>query len=1164
MSTDPEAGDPATDGRPSPSAGEEAAGTRLRPSAAAPTETGLVPHRPLQPGTLLGGRYRILQLLGIGGMGMVYRAHDAELEIVVALKTLRPERADRRDLIERFRQEIILARQVTHPNVVRIHDLGHDGDLYFLTMDFIPGRSLERVLEVEGPYEPSAAVALFRQVVAGLEAAHGRGVVHRDLKPANILVNDEGKAFITDFGIARSVAVTGFTATGQVVGTPDYLSPEQATGEDLDHRTDLYSAGLILFEMLAVRSPFQGRTVAEILAQRVSGRPRRWDEVGVEAPAWLQRVLDRCLQRDPDDRYPDAAALGADLDRQAADPVTGRRRRASGMFSRQGIQGVLGVAVVAVVSLLLVAAGLRWWSGRQEAAVGGSAAPVPAERHAVAVLPLEDGTGRPDLAWVSNGIAEMVSSALAESPDLRVVDTPRVVRTLEDLRIGPGLLRENELALTAEMLDVDRIVMGSVRAAADRIRVEAQLVEADDPDLPRRRLQAEVEDAGQVFSLVDRLGEDLRQLLEGAPPELGRGEPIAPAALEAYSRGVASLSRGDAVAAAPDLETAVEEDPTFTEAWVRLAAAYEILGYSEKALEAARRAVEQLEPDAGRLGLEARARLAGLQGNPERARDLLTELTTSYPHDMQARVALGEAYAAEGRLGEASAILEDVVQRDPNHPRAWYLLGRYAIIGGDSRMAIDKYLVHALVVQNRLGDAQGKADVLNAMGAAEENLGQVTAAQERYREAAGIRQEIGDRRGYSASLSNLAALQALTGELGAAEENLAEALEIRREIGDRPGTARLLNQQGLLLEQQGRYEPALELFRQALQTRRELGDRGALAESHNNVGFAYYVLGDYENAGVYWSRALDLYEETGNRQGAVFTAQSLGQLELARGRWEEASRTFLHSLEESRQLDLPDAEALSTGFLGRLAQFQGRYGAAVSSYREALTKLERVGDNRGVAEFSLYLASAYLELGAEAQAREILDRFDGGGLEARNRDQRAELARLRGELALATGDLRAAREEAARAVEEALASGHRVATLKAQLLAAQVAPPGTGAPSLGDLAEAAEALGDRSLLLSVLFARARGALDAGEPAAAEGFARRLLQLAPSPAAGAYRYHLALGQALEKQGRSEEARRELVRAQQEAQRLRRGLSPELQESFGRLSEVESLGGLEAAA
>ncbi|MFY9551085.1 MAG: serine/threonine-protein kinase, partial [Thermoanaerobaculia bacterium] len=279
-------------------------------------------------------------------MGVVYRAIDEELGVPVALKVLRPDLGGDPSVIQRFRSELVLARQVTHRNVVRIHDIGEHEDLRFLTMDYVEGRSLREILERDGTLPLERAVGILRQLAEGLGEAHAAGVVHRDLKPANILVDAEDRAFITDFGVARSLARDSRTRAGAVVGTPDYLAPEQIAGDPVDARADLYALGIVFFEMLSGQLPFRASSQAEMFAQRLSGRPLDLRELDVESPGWVRQIIGRCLERSPARRYADARSVIADLERRRP---RGRLRARS---RRVAVIALLGVAAVAAAALL--------------------------------------------------------------------------------------------------------------------------------------------------------------------------------------------------------------------------------------------------------------------------------------------------------------------------------------------------------------------------------------------------------------------------------------------------------------------------------------------------------------------------------------------------------------------------------------------------------------------------------------------------------------------------------------------------------------------------------------------------------------------------------------------------------------------------------------------
>jgi serine/threonine protein kinase len=273
----------------------------------------------LGTGSGFGTRYHIIRLLGMGGMGAVYQAWDDELGVAVALKIVRPEiTADpvaARDLERRFKRELLLARQVTHKHVVRIHDLGEIEGVKYLTMPYIQGSDLGSVLAKEGKLSVPRAVAIARQVVSGLVAAHEAGVVHRDLKPANIMIDQDDQAVIMDFGIARSVSGGGATMAGAVVGTLEYMAPEQAMAQTVDHRADIYALGLILYDMvLGPRSATRAESaVAQLMARVQKPLPpiRSLDSTMPEA---LERIIDRCTQPEPAARYQTTNQLAQDLD----------------------------------------------------------------------------------------------------------------------------------------------------------------------------------------------------------------------------------------------------------------------------------------------------------------------------------------------------------------------------------------------------------------------------------------------------------------------------------------------------------------------------------------------------------------------------------------------------------------------------------------------------------------------------------------------------------------------------------------------------------------------------------------------------------------------------------------------------------------------------------
>ena len=271
------------------------------------------PSAPLSTGDVLGDRYEILKPLGEGGMGAVYKASDRELDRLVALKVIRPELASNLEILKRFKQELILARQVTHKNVIRIFDLGVADGRKFITMEFVEGRDLKTILVERGKFPPQEALEIILQVARGLEAAHNESVIHRDLKPQNIMVDAQGRVWVMDFGLARSLETAGMTRTGALMGTPDYMSPEQARADKADARSDLFTLGIIFYELLTGKLPFQAETLMATLLKRTQQKAVPPREIDPSVPQALNDIVVKCLETSPERRYQSVGALLQDL-----------------------------------------------------------------------------------------------------------------------------------------------------------------------------------------------------------------------------------------------------------------------------------------------------------------------------------------------------------------------------------------------------------------------------------------------------------------------------------------------------------------------------------------------------------------------------------------------------------------------------------------------------------------------------------------------------------------------------------------------------------------------------------------------------------------------------------------------------------------------------------
>jgi serine/threonine protein kinase len=261
----------------------------------APTETLQAPKEELTTGSTFANRYQIIEELGKGGMGKVYKALDTEIREKIALKLLKPEISSDKETIERFRNELKLARKIAHRNVCKMYDLNEEKGTRYITMEYVAGEDLKKFIRKVGQMPIPRTISIAKQVCEGLEEAHRLGVVHRDLKPQNIMVDEGGNARIMDFGIARSIRGKGITGAGVMIGTPEYMSPEQAEVKDVDQRSDIYSLGIILYEMVTGRVPFEGETPLGIAMKHKSETPRHPEELNTQIPEDLSRLILKCL-----------------------------------------------------------------------------------------------------------------------------------------------------------------------------------------------------------------------------------------------------------------------------------------------------------------------------------------------------------------------------------------------------------------------------------------------------------------------------------------------------------------------------------------------------------------------------------------------------------------------------------------------------------------------------------------------------------------------------------------------------------------------------------------------------------------------------------------------------------------------------------------------------
>jgi tetratricopeptide (TPR) repeat protein len=965
----------------------------------------------LPPGTILAGRFRLDRLLGIGGMGVVYRATDLQLGVPVAIKLLRSEMADKPGAFERFRQELLLSRQVSSPHVVRIHDIAQHEGRWLISMDLVEGEPLDKVLDREGGLPVERALAIARQVALGLAAAHARDVVHRDLKPANVLLTPEGNAYISDFGIARSLGTRGMTVTGTVVGTPDYLSPEQARAEPVDARSDLYALGLVLYEMLTGQPAYAGGTQSEAITQRLVGPPPPIRKKRADVPAWVERLLDRLLRSNPAHRPRDAEAVVRAIDARhvARDWRPGKR------------------SLLVALSLLVAGAlaALAWNRGAMPPL------PVFSTPQRLVVLPVENATGDASLAPMAAAATEHLRQSLAGGA-LPVVDGERVEQALAQVGLPDAPAGALDLRALLRALPATRVLRPRLVHGTDGYALQATLGPRDSPPV-RGPAAADVLAALRAFEPLA-----LRAVAPGAKAAAST-LPSSPAALAAHGRGLELRRAGRLDAAVAEFAAATRADPGYAAAWLAQAQSLLQAGMSERARDAAGTGARLPVARALRPAFQLVDALAG--GAPGPALAALQARTKAQPDDLDAQLRLAQLQGQANALPQAIAGLRALLRRDEADPRAWFLLGKYSIMHGEISSAVDESLVRALVLYKRGRNRFGQAETVNALGVAYSRLGQSDDAREQFGKAVELRRALGDRRGVASSLRNLAQLSTVQGRFDEARAQLDEARTLFAAIGDGEGLAAVDNELGLLAEERGDFTGAEAAFRRVLRARQASGDDYGVAESQDNLGFAQFALGDYDSAAVFWQQSLDGFRALEDNEGALRAQQNLGALETARGNWARARQLLSVSLATAERAQMLEETAVSRFYLAQLDLAEGRVGEALSAAQRAGALFVERKDRRGGIDVLLLRAQALLAVGAAAEAERVL--AEGSALLAgATAEQRAGAALLRAGLARQRADLAGERDALAAAAKDAAGSGLQVLRLRVAIARGDASPDG--------------------------------------------------------------------------------------------------------------------------
>jgi len=964
--------------------------------------------------------YRIVEKIGAGGMGVVYRAHDEQLDRDVAVKVLPPGSLADEVARKRFRKEALSLARLNHPNIATVHEFGTQDDTDFLVTEFIPGVTLDIKL-TQGPLSPAEIVRLGVQLADGLGAAHQQGVVHRDLKPGNLRLTADGRLKILDFGLAQfmpQASELGMTLTmtksQEVTGTLPYMAPEQLGGQMADARSDLWSAGAVLYEMAAGRRPFQQSTPALLINAILNHSAEPPSKINASIPATLDQVILKALAKDPAQRYQTAGELASDLalTLTPTTPLTLPRKK-------RPIALGLGIAA----AILLIAMAGSFLIGRRHHVASSVSLSVPGRR-SIAVLGFKNLSGNPEKSWLSTALSEMLTTELSQGDQLRTIPGESVAQMKASLSLPDAeSFSRPTLTRIRQNLGSDDVIMGSYLPLGNGIvRLDLRM-----QDTAAGETLASVSEKGsesEIDDLIGKAGAELREKLgisslsDAQSAAVRASLPANPEAARLYSEGLQKLRVFDALAARDLLEKAVTLGPAHAPTHSALAQAWSTLGYDDKAKEQAKLALDLSANSSREERLLMEGRSHELLGEEPQAVENFRALWQFFPDRVDYGLLLIHAQVSAGHGADAAvtlASLRTLPLAGADAARVDLAEANIAHSQGDFKKQ-QTAAEQAATRGRALGAGLLVAEALHFEAGACTSMGESDKAIQLSSQAHDLYSAAGYRLGAARSLLMTGDILFDQGNFEGARKKFEEALPVVQEIGAQKHIRGTFERIGNVFYQEGRLQESEKYYDRALRFDQSIHDPVGLASDYGNIANDLDGLGDLKGALKMQQQALAAFNEVGDRRGSSETLNNLGNLFVEMGNLDDAEKNYEQALAVVRQINYRAAEPYSISGTGDVLVFRGDLAGAAKKYEEALAICVENKDENQAAQIRASMAFIALAekrfSDGEKLAREALAVFEKANSTGSNAFAHAMLARnLLGE-----GNLMEARKAAGQAI----------------------------------------------------------------------------------------------------------------------------------------------------